>query len=186
MVVFPEWEVLLTDSSSQKCLYDRKVSLIMNTDAEVENVADRLNSKLDSGPKAEVKKTPLHEKSHWEALSKQKHKFGAPWKWMFASRLLAGKDPVSFLSELYRQDIGDWHLGLSFLSSLAIVAVYVAGSGTLNPVRDFSFLDLYTIYGKHAHLMWRNYKCYLYLESMKFPVPRVPYGNTKCHALVFF
>lgn len=35
----------------------------MNTDAEMENVADRLNSKLDSGSKAEAKKKTHYMKN---------------------------------------------------------------------------------------------------------------------------
>jgi len=45
--------VLLTERSSQKNLYDRKVSFIMNIYIERENVAKGLNNKLDSGPEAE-------------------------------------------------------------------------------------------------------------------------------------
>lgn len=63
----------------------------------------------------------------------------------------------------------------------------------VNPIKDFSFIDSYTNYGKHAYLMQRNSKCHLYFEVQKIAcpigsakyVPCGPYRNRKCQAFVF-
>lgn len=63
----------------------------------------------------------------------------------------------------------------------------------VNPIKYFSFLDSYIIYGKHIYLMQRNSKCHLYLKVHKIAcsigstkyVPWGPYRNRKFETLVF-
>lgn len=115
----------------------------MNTYRERGKVAEGLNNRLDLGPKQKQsgpeKENPSHKRISLGGTFQANTQFEAPWKWKLFSRLLAGQDPINFA--LWAIQKRYWRLtarpsffpGLPVLSSLAIVAVYVAGSGMLIP-----------------------------------------------------
>lgn len=149
----------------------------MNTYIKLENVAEGLNNNLDSGLKAETEQARKGNSIPW------KLSLGGAFQ-TNSSLKLSGNEclPPDYLlarflsillSELYWQDIGDWQPGLCFpQASLSFpVAVYVAGSGMLNPIRDFFFLDAYTAYGNHAHLWCRKIPSVTFIYVYKVACP---------------
>lgn len=117
----------------------------MNTYIKLENVAEGLNNNLDSGLKAETEQARKGNSIPWKLSLGGAFQTNSSLKLSgnecFPPDYLLARFLSILLSELYWQDIGDWQPGLCFpQASLSFpVAVYVAGSGMLNPIRDFFF-----------------------------------------------
>lgn len=135
----------------------------MNTYMERKNVAEWLNNKLDSGLK-QKQGGPENEKIH-----PMKNLTGRPFpgktsiwsslKMNVCLQITCWQGSCQFCSLSYTDKILETD-SLAFIFPRPLFPFQPSNSCCLcswvwyvNPIRDFSFLDSYTTYGKHAHLI---------------------------------
>lgn len=144
-------------------LYERSVSLIMDMYTDTENVVGWLNNKMNSGPKAEVEQDTEGKSSPWKiSLGCAFQKDTSIWSTLQMNVCLQitywpGSHQFCSLSCTDKTWETD---NLAFIFPRPLFLFHPSNCCCLccwvwyvNPIRDFSFLDSYTIYGRHAHLM---------------------------------